>query len=207
MKHFSVWFSGAIASLNLILTLLLLSAAPSAYADTYTIYNLGDANYNTIYGIDTAGQVVIHNNAFCGWPSGSCYTTYTNGVAVAATSVDIAPSLNWDNGTACPSSPSGFGVIKSVCNNGRMGFGTAYNPNGDPNGLYTGPMSDLEFLQYGSGDKVVLNAAGDFAWVSGAQEYIYEAVDTTVPEPSTLLLLATGVGIFSLAHLRRKVRA
>ncbi|MDQ2832171.1 MAG: PEP-CTERM sorting domain-containing protein [Acidobacteriota bacterium] len=203
MKHFSVWFSGAIAPL----TLILLCASPCAHADTYTIYNLGNANYNTIYGIDKAGQVVTDNGVFCGSPGGSCYTTYADGVAVAATNVDIAPNLDWDNGTACPSTPSGFSVFHSVCNNGRMGFGSSYNANGDPHGLYTGPMSDLAFLQYGSGDKVVLNAAGDFAWVSGAQEYIYEAVDTSVPEPSTVLLLATGAGVFSFAIVRRKSQA
>ena len=202
MKLSPVWPAGA----ALPLILLLLSFCTPAHADSYTVYNLGNANYNTIYGIDTSGQVVVQNNAFCGDPGGSCYTTYANGAAVAVTNLDIAPSLDYDNGSACGWLPSGFDITKSTCNNGWIGFGSIYNPNGRKDGIYTGLDSSPTFLQTGSGDRLVLNASGDFAWVDGSREYIYEAVDTTVPEPSSILLMGTGVIVLT-SMLRRRLRA
>ncbi len=206
MKLSAISSFGAIASLALVI----LSLATPAHADTYALYNLGDANYNSIYGIDTSGQVVVYDSAFCGSPGGSCYTTYDHGTAVAVTDADIAPTLDYDNGTPCSSLPSGYSIFKSACNNGHIGFGSGFNPNGNPNGvytgLYTGPGFSLNFMQYGSADQLDLNSSGDFAWVNGSQEYIYEAVDTSVPEPSTLLLMATGICLFSLT-LRRRLRA
>ncbi len=149
-----------------------------------------------------------------------CYVTDSDGV-VTGNSV-TAPSLAYDDGTTCGSVASGFNVYKSVCNDGWVGMGALYNPNGDPNGVYLGTGSDLAFVHSGSGDQVFLNSTGDFAWTDGQSEEIYELVQTpapqvatfaafhefepaTTPEPASYLLVGTGL-LWATAAIRRKAR-
>jgi hypothetical protein len=166
------------------------------HADTYQIFNLGTFNAFDIVGIDTSGEVVIHDT------TSSVYRTYSNGVLVNTTST--LPSLTYDNGTPC-SVPAGFNQVEEIiCNNGRTGFGSIFNPNGDPGGVYTGPTSSLTRVDNGSEDLAVLNSSGDFAWGDGLFEVNYEAIDLTTdtPEPGSLLLV--GTGCLSLFGLLRK---
>jgi hypothetical protein len=157
------------------------------HADTYKIINLGTDNEHSIVDIDTSGDLIIFNEFTLD------YETYTNGVLVNTTST--LPSLTYDNGTPC-SVPSGFALAtgsKSVCNNGRTGFGSRFNPNLDEAGVYTGPVSSLTLVDPdGSADTAVLNASGDFAWSDGVFEDNFEAIDLTTPEPNSLLLVGTG---------------
>lgn len=216
MRISAQWRSSAIV----VLVAVLVGAERPAFADSYTIYDLGDDNARGIYGIDTAGDVVVWGSNGCGVASPTCYVTYVNGVATSDSST--APTLAYDDGTSCASSPAGFNVSKEVCNNGWIGLGALYNPNGDPNGVYTGSGSSLNFFGYGSADHVVLNSVGDFACDDGQDDQIFVAirnsppafetttllvesdvVRATTPEPGALLLFGTGLFQF-VAAIRRK---
>jgi hypothetical protein len=183
------------AILPLTATLFLVPA--QLHADIYKLVDLGDDNGRSIVGIDTSGQVVIANGILFE------YQTYSNGVLVNTTST--LPSLTYDDGTLC-SVPSGFALAQSsesVCNNGRTGFGSRSNPNGDTSGIYTGPVSSLSFFDSsGSTDGAFLNASGDFAWSDGVHEENFEAIDLSTPEPASLFLV--GTGCLSLFFLLRK---
>jgi hypothetical protein len=175
MKLPAQWFGSAIVA-----GIVMLSCVTRpALADSYTVVDLGNANGHGIYGIDTAGDVVIWGTSGCGLSSPFCYVTYSNGVATNLGYV--APTLAYDNGTSCGSAPAGFSASKTTCNGEWMGLGSFYNPNGDPNGVYLGSGSSLDFIHSGSADQLFLNSLGDFAWTDGRDEEMYELIQTTGP--------------------------
>jgi hypothetical protein len=177
---------------------MLLTLPVAAHADTFQIFALDTDNNRTLYGIDTAGDVVIQSgpSAVCGMLS-SCFETFVNGLLSSVS--PTAPSLAYDNGTPCLPAPN---AIRGVCNNGREAFSTQ-----DPTtGVFTGPNPVAE-LQSGVADIIVMNASGDIAWADSSVENIYEAIDLTsdhVPEPNTLVLLGTGV-FGAVGVLRRRL--
>jgi hypothetical protein len=196
-----------ISKLPLFAAILPLAATPflvpaQAHADTYKLVDLGTDNFRQIVDIDNLGQVVIFNS------SSDEYLTYANGVLVNTTTT--LPNLTYDNGTPC-SVPAGFHTVFSnnvVCNNGRTGFGSLDNPNGDPSGTYTGPTDSLTLLMDTTSTfQPKLNASGDFAWDDVDHDENWEAIDLTsnVPEPGSLPLVSTGCA--SLFYLLRRKRS
>jgi len=175
-----------------------------ARADTFVIYNLGDANFIGLYGITASGDVVTDNSE-CFFVSVPCFTVTYMG-SVIGTSM-TAPALTYDNGSPC-SMPAGFDPGGSaVCNGAYQAFFGRFNPNGDTGGLYDGIAPNFTYLQGGTGDELKLNGSGDFAWVDGSQEMIFVAYDLTpsnIPEPSSLLLLGSGA-LTLFGVLRRRL--
>ena len=197
MKAFKLWSGAAILAISVVA----FTIPATACADTYQIYDLGNANGFAVYGIDTAGTVVISDNL-----AGPTYYTWVTG-AIADTSLTI-PTLAYDNGSPCSLVLSpGITLIastKTSCNNGREVFGGEYM--GTSRGIYTGPDS-TDFLQSGTVDALVLNASGDFAWTDGRDEENFEAIDlstATTPEPNSFILLGTGM-FAALGTMRRRL--
>jgi hypothetical protein len=196
---------------------LLIAASASilpktALADTFQVFNLADANNELIFGIDTSGSVVIEA-LLAGPGSVNIFNTFTNGILVG--SALAPPALSYDNGAACtPTVAPGVtwvnGVGATRCNGGHeVYFGTFTTP--PMRGIFTGSafsdhLTSLSFpaVNNSSLDSVVLNGSGDFAWVDGVTETIFEAIDlstpppASTPEPGSILLLGTG----SLALIR-----
>jgi hypothetical protein len=189
-----------------------------AHADTYAVFNIGDANNTGIYGIDAAGDVLV--SAHC--PSGLCYDIYANGILTSQT--EVKPAFVPDVGTPCKPVAA---ALKGVCNNGHeVFFGMFFDTPGPliAFGMFTGPDPVADFLHHGSGDIIFINAMGDIAWTDGADETNWEAIDLTShsqvtslglatiasrqnPEPSTFVLLGTGIiGLIRVARGRRSPR-
>ncbi|HEX3968404.1 MAG TPA: PEP-CTERM sorting domain-containing protein [Edaphobacter sp.] len=215
MKRCAQWLGSAVVAVVFMLSCL----SRPVLADSYSIVDLGNANGHGIYGIDTAGDVVVWGTSGCGPAASFCYVTYSDGVA--SNDGSVAPTLAYDNGTSCGSAPAGFNASKTSCNGEWTGLGSFFNPNGDSNGVYFGSGTDLDFIHSGSADQVFLNSAGDFAWTDGQGEEMYELIQTagpvltdfdasiqpdfdpvTTPEPRSLLLVGSGL-IFATIMLRR----
>ena len=190
----------------LVALVLMLSLARTAKADTYALYNLGDDNGRNLIGITASGAVVTSHP--CGaYSADTCYSTFVDGVEVSDAAT--APPLSYDDGTAC-GGPAGYSAVGgAVCNNGWTAFYNFYGSNGDPNGVYVGTstnLTDVGVLADRGGD---LNAAGDFAFVNGRDEWFYEAVDlstASTPEPSSLFLLGSGA-LSVVGVVRRRMRS
>jgi hypothetical protein len=189
--------------------------ATPALADTYQIFNLGVANAHSIFGIDTAGAVVIQSPTGPG--EALLYQTYVGGVLINSSTT--IPGLAYDNGGSCTPTVSPpvtwiSGVGATRCNNGHevyLGTFSTPPPNPEKRGIFTGPnltdrLTDplMPFVESSTLDQVVMNSSGDFAWVDGLEETIFEAVDQSVPEPGSLSFLATGTLIL-IATVRRRL--
>jgi len=195
---------------------ILLFSSRTASATTYEIYDLGGANGTSLYGIDSTGAVVLYNG-MCGFGSVSCFETYVDGSGVSGSKT--APGLTWDDGSPCGSALTGFITSATACNGGLKAFGSPLDDNGLLAGLYVDTGSGLDYLYGGAVDKILMNSAGDIAWVNGLNEQIFEAVvvtdtsteplfesksvDTQTPEPRSLLLVATGL-LCATATIKRR---
>src|ERR1700693_6606276 len=117
MKISAQWLSSAVVAVFVILV----GSTRPAVADSYTVFDLGNDNGHGIYGIDTAGDLVVWGGNGCGMSASTCYVTFSNGIATSDSST--APDLVYDDGTSCGSTAAGFNASKKVCHNGWIGFG------------------------------------------------------------------------------------
>jgi PEP-CTERM motif len=180
----------------------------TGFADTYQIYNLTYDGARFFYGITDSGTVVLRNstNPDSCLALSVCYDTYVGGVLTAESA--SPPSLAYDDGTACTIAglPLGTLVASAVCNGGHEAFVAIYP--GDPShDLYTGPdLAAGALAPSDSSPLPQLTATGDIVWDDGLNDEFMEAVDLTtaeVPEPSSMVLLGTGI-IAVLGSIRRR---
>ena len=166
MKISPQWLSRTVVA---IVVILFASARP-VLADSFTIFDLGDDSGRGIYGIDTAGDVVVWSTSGCG-SSSTCYVTYVNGVATSDSST--VPILAYDNGTACSSTPAGFNAMKDGLQQRVDRAVVCLQSERRSEWSLSGLRIPTPFLHSGSADQLFLNSAGDFAWTDGRDDEMY----------------------------------
>jgi len=175
-------------------------AAPTrAKADTYNIVPIFSDNGYNFYGMDDVGNVVFTRPFDCGTPT--CYYTLLNGVLSGTSST--VPVLSWDY-SAVPCVP-----LCSVTNNGRTATVTYESDQltQDLDLIAGASLPQILLQTRGFSGSLAMNGLGDIVFDLGNRSEWYEAVNLDTmpaPEPSGLLLLATGaLGIAGLAMRRR----
>ena len=192
----------------ILLVALLFGVPFRASADVYQLVDLGSSFGNDVVGLTSTGDVVVHYFIASPGVLEDKWGLFTRDGAV--TFFDTKPALSYDNGgNPCNNSVLPIriddGALRN-CNNGRVAFTyagvfqlwEAPDPVGGP------APSDEVTLVYNSGgvNPLLMNAEGDLAFGTFDRNYVAYDLGPT-PEPSSLLLLATGA-LGSGVVLRRR---
>ena len=204
--------------------LLLLVAAPCASADTYSLTTVRHTQSENFIGIDTAGDFSINvfdsfsfPGANCGGTVNphSCFETFYAGSSSPVFTTS-APALAFDNGSTCkPAVGTGFFSVNGICNNGHYILSAILDLSGgtEIHGIWGGPNPDpiADLLGSGMIQGGFMNSLGDAVFINSLNDTLVFADDlstdapstTVTPEPSSLLLLATG-GLTLFGALKRR---
>ena len=188
--------------LSAVCLLFPISFVAQAKADTYSIYTVfGSSGSSSSDGLTDSGFNVVSTQVG--------YHIF-NGATGVDTITTIDPRYTYDNGKSCTVSDTGaFQYIsQAVCNNGRLAF--IGSTDSIRQGVFTGfdPVKDLVFA--GDAGYLQLDALGDLSFVAFASQshltdnniYAFDTTSRVTPEPSSLLLMGTGV--CTLLGLRRR---
>ena len=179
----------------------------AAHADSFQIFNLGGDDVSLL-GINAAGTALLHQFTGCNGVNDPnyCYEEFSNGSLVYR--ADAAPTnFVAQNGTPCASPAALTASGRSVCDGG---FQVAGGYLGNQQGVwesFPGSSQPGSYVYNGSDDVLFVNAAGDFLVANGSADTVYQVMVSQTPEPSSLLLLATGAlalgGVVRRRHMTR----
>jgi hypothetical protein len=190
---------------------VLFAAPTSSFADQFKVFNLTTDDI-TFLGLSSNGTAYFDSILpGCGGPSDTCYYAYSNGTLISTSFV--ASTFTLDDGTPCtPTVPSGTQLVNGICNNGLDAYSAKFDSLPYANVYWGTAFQDI----WGSSGPFAasprlfaLNSVGDIVFDDEANDNWYEAIDLTtssVPEPSGILLLATGLfALLATTRYRRQL--